>query len=283
MQSGGPVVADRSLSTNVKAGLWLQRSGGSSSQRSHGGVDARDGSGLQLSVVSESECAVDDGKGCHGVLPDTVSELTSLPGEDGIEHGPRHCTSLAATVQERGQQAQAQAWVVVARWDGTQIRSEKGRLHNERGKKSGPGRGRGKVARPGWGFLNDGLGWVWRPSSGFLGSFSFSLSDRQTNRPTARQAWASMDWSCAGAGTEGGLVPTITAHRRFSQLFLTCVPQQTQQTQQPKSPGWTQCLSSLAIIAPSVLDRGEGAGGGFWGGASAVHTVRGSQSIRWES
>jgi hypothetical protein len=26
-----------------------------------------------------------------------------------------------------------------------------------------------------WGFLNDGLGWVWRPSSGFLGSFSFSL------------------------------------------------------------------------------------------------------------
>lgn len=118
---------------------------------------------------------------------------SSLPGEDGIEHGPRHCTSLAATVQERVQQAQAQAWVVVARWDGTQIRSEKGRLHNERGKKSGPGRGRGKVARPGWGFLNDGLGWVWRPSSGFLGSFSFSLTvtDRQTGRLPDRhgQVW----------------------------------------------------------------------------------------------
>lgn len=74
--------------------------------------------------------------------------------------------------------------MVVARWDGMQIRSEKGRLRNERGKKSGPGCGRGKVARPGWGFLNDGLGWVWRPSSGFLGSFSFSLTvtDRQTGR-----------------------------------------------------------------------------------------------------
>lgn len=149
---------------------------------------------MQLSAVSESERAVDDDvKESHGVLPDTVSELTSLPGEDGIEHGPRHCTSLevAATVQERVQQAQA--WVVVARWDGTQIRSEKGRLHNERGKKSGPGRGRGKVARPGWGFLNDGLGWVGRPSSGLLGSFSFSLivTDRQTGRLPDRhgQAW----------------------------------------------------------------------------------------------
>lgn len=70
--------------------------------------------------------------------------------------------------------------MVVARWDGTQIRSEKGRLHTGRGEKSGPGRGRGKVARPGWGFLNDGLGWVWRPSSGFWGRFAPAQCDRQT-------------------------------------------------------------------------------------------------------
>lgn len=81
---------------------------------------------------------------------------------------------------------------MVARWDGTQIRSEKGRL---RGKKSGPGCGRGKVARPGWGFLNDGLGWVGRPSSGFLGSFSF-LTGRYavtdgTETQADRQTWAS--------------------------------------------------------------------------------------------
>lgn len=41
--------------------------------------------------------------------------------------------------------------VVVARWDGTQIRSEKGRLHNGRGEKSGPGRGRGQGCKAGMG------------------------------------------------------------------------------------------------------------------------------------
>lgn len=182
-RSGGQVPFNQRL----KLDFGYSAAVGAAARGATGGVDARDGSGLQLSVVSESEYAVDDGKGCHGVLPDTVLELTSLPGEDSIEHSPRHCTSLAATVQ------QAQAWVVVARWDGTQIRSEKGRLHSERGKKSGPGRGRGKVARPGWGFLNDGLGWVGRPSSGFLGSLSFSLTvaDRQTGRLPDKhgQAW----------------------------------------------------------------------------------------------
>lgn len=44
-------------------------------------------------------------------------EWSRLRGEDGIEHGPRHCTSLGATDR-----------------NGTQIRSEKGRLHNERQK-----------------------------------------------------------------------------------------------------------------------------------------------------
>lgn len=106
MRDGGSGVADRSLSTNVKAELWLQRSGGGS-QRSHGGVDARGGSRLQLSVVSESECVVGGGERCHGVLPDTASELTRLPGEDRIGYGPRHGSSLqvAATAQERVQQA----------------------------------------------------------------------------------------------------------------------------------------------------------------------------------
>lgn len=66
VRNGGPGVAGRSLSTNVKAALRLQRRGGSSRQRSHGGVDAQGGSRLQLYVVSESGCAVGGGERCHG-------------------------------------------------------------------------------------------------------------------------------------------------------------------------------------------------------------------------
>lgn len=37
-----------------------------------------------------------------GCLARYHSELTRLPGEDGIEYGPRYCTSLAATRYRSG-------------------------------------------------------------------------------------------------------------------------------------------------------------------------------------
>lgn len=163
-------------------------------------------------------------------------------------------------------------------WDGTQIRSEKGRLHNEKGS---PGCGRVKVARPGWGFLNDGLGWVERPSSGFLGSFSFSLTvtDRQTDGQ--RQTWVRKDWSCACAGTRPYYYCTQTT---LAAVVNMCTPADTAD----KVGRFDPVPFVIGDHCPFRL--GQGVGGrwgarGFWGGASAAHTctVRGSQSIRWES
>lgn len=152
-----------------------------------------------------------------------------------------------------------------------------------RGKKSGPGCGRGKVARPGWGFLNDGLGWVWRPSSGFLGSFSFSLTvtDRKADRHDKQDRLVLCAYACAGTELDGQRPP------RPYQYCIKAIPAVapnmcTRQMQQARPAGQVgpSALSSLKIIAPSVPEQG---GGCRWGGGGRGWTRHGGSLSSGES
>lgn len=81
----------------------------------------------------------------------------------------------------------------------------------------------GKVARPGWGFLNDGT-WVglaaefWIPGVIFV--FSLTVTDRQAGM-TSRARKGGRLWSCAGAAL---LRIQYTTHRGQNRRWTTSLP-----------------------------------------------------------